>query len=305
MVAMVKTRIKQMFRIESGRELFFGIVLGVIGAAVAGSLLLLGGDIQPTWNPLARWASPSNINVDALKQLEKALATEVLAREELAAHIAVLDEKIAGLTLTIDEAGVGSLAVNGVSSDSPMSDEIGSEGSDLGSEQSLEASQFDDEALLSLGAHPSDVDRLHDHWVRHELEIASISDQAMREGWFNQQRHRAEMIRSELTLRRDLQDPDYDRYLYALGKPNRVAAGEILANSAASEAGLRRGDIILSYDDVRVFRPSGLVVASSAGELGRSVPMEILRDGRPRTLYIERGPPGALTNHIRVAPGRD
>ena len=105
-----------------------------------------------------------------------------------------------------------------------------------------------------------------------------------------------------MTLRKELQDEDYDRYLYALGKPNRLEAGEVLANSAGSEAGLRRGDIILRYDDVRMFAPGELLMASSSGEFGRSVALEILRDGRRRTLYVRRGPLGALVEHNRATP---
>jgi hypothetical protein len=301
---MGKTRIAQMFRTVSGREFMIGIALVVFGAAVAGILGTVDGVVQSPWNPFERSISPSDTTASALEQLQNAFATEVQAREELAAQIAELDAKISRLQLSIDETVEGSLAENELPLESPDSEELAEVGAESASGAGVEASQFDDEVLLSLGTHPRDVDRLHDRWVSHLLETASLSNQALREGWFDQQRHRAELIGSELALRQELQDADYDLYLYALGKPNRLKAGEVLAGSAASEAGLRRGDTILSYDDARVFRPGELLVASSAGELGRSIPMEILRDGRRETLYIRRGPLGTLLEHSRAEPLR-
>ena len=103
----------------------------------------------------------------------------------------------------------------------------------------------------------------------------------------------------------ELEESDYDRYLYASGRPNRLEAGEVLAGGSANHAGLRKGDVILRYDDVRIFGPGDLLVTSSRGEGGSSVRMEILREGRRRTLYIDRGPLGALMNHNRALPLED
>lgn len=299
---MGKTRIKKMFPTVSGREFLIGIALVVFGAAVAGILGTVGGVVQSPWNPFERSISRSDTSASALEQLQKAFTTEVQARKELAAQIAELDAKISRLQLSIDETVAGSLAENELPLESSDSEELAEVGAESASGAGVEVSQFDDAVLLSLGTDPRDIDRLHARWESHLLETASISNQALREGWFDQERHRAELIASELALREELQDADYDLYLYALGKPNRLKAGEVLAGSSASEAGLRRGDTILRYDDVRVFRPGDLLVASSAGEPGRSVAMEILRDGRRQTLYIRRGPLGTILDHSRAEP---
>ena len=168
--------------------------------------------------------------------------------------------------------------------------------------ESSEVVHFDDDALKSQGVTPSEIERLHDRWVEHELERANISDQALREGWFMKPRHGAELTQLDQALRRDLDDDEYDQYLYALGKPNRLKAGEVFAGSLASEAGLRRGDVILSYGDKRIFKPGELLIASSEGNLGESVPIKILRNGQERTLYVDRGPLGALMEHDRGTP---
>jgi hypothetical protein len=161
---------------------------------------------------------------------------------------------------------------------------------------------FDDDALRSQGVSPDEINRLHERWTEHELEIFAIADQAIREGWFLQPLHGAELRRLDQALRSDLDDDEYDQYLYALSQPNRLTTGEVFAGSAASEAGLRRGDIILSYGGKRVFKPGELLIASSEGRLGESVPIKILRDGLEQTLYVDRGPLGAQLKHSRGAP---
>jgi S1-C subfamily serine protease len=110
------------------------------------------------------------------------------------------------------------------------------------------------------------------------------------------------MAQSERELREDFTDLDYDRYLYARGQPNRLVAGEVLRGSAASEAGLRRGDVILSYGDVRVFNPGEILRASAQGDLGKSVSMEILRNGQRRTVYVRQGPLGVILEHSQGEP---
>jgi hypothetical protein len=285
-----------------GRNLLIAIAIGLIGA-VGGFYFGLADETgQSPWNSFARSDTSSAAQRIELGRLQTALAAEVEAREELAARIAELEARLSPPGSRVDEAPFVSLADSAAAQDEVESDES-EEDAMLGvSGKDAAISKFDDAALLALGAHPRDVERLHDRWVRFELDKESLSNQALREGWFQQQRHRGELIGLELVLRRELEDADYDRYLYALGRNNRLEAGEVLAGSSASDAGLRRGDIIVRYDDLRIFNPGELMVASSASDTGGSVALEVLRDGRRRTLYVRRGPLGALVEHSRAAP---
>ena len=54
-------------------------------------------------------------------------------------------------------------------------------------------------------------------------------------------------------LRAELGDEVYDRYLYAKGSTNRVKVQRVLPGSAAQLAGLKPGDVVLSYDGERLF----------------------------------------------------
>jgi membrane-associated protease RseP (regulator of RpoE activity) len=94
-------------------------------------------------------------------------------------------------------------------------------------------------------------------------------------------------------LREELGDEAYDRYLYASGGSNRVRVRSVMPGSAAELAGLRDGDILLSYDGERLFDFEDLREASYRGEPGEAVTLEVRRaDGTVEQLVIQRGPMG-------------
>ena len=94
-------------------------------------------------------------------------------------------------------------------------------------------------------------------------------------------------------LREELGDDLYDRYLYATGRSNRVTVSGVVSTSPAEQAGLKRGDMILSYDGERVFGMNDIIRLSHQGEMGGSVSLEVQKaDGRRETLYLPRGPLG-------------
>jgi len=272
-----------------------GLLVGVILVGVAALAVgILSLRAEPGASP---WVAADDAN--ALDQLESELAREVRQRKALSERVAELDEDLSRLRVMIvdSEASPGV----GARENSLSVDDAGREKqSEAGT--GVEVFRFDDEVLLSRGIRPEEVERLHDRWVLHELDTAVVSDKALREGWFLQKRHSAELSRLDRQLREDLEDEEYDRYLYALGKPNRLTAVEVFKGSSASEAGLRRGDIILRYGEKRVFRRGELLVAAAAGQLGESVAIEILRNGHRETIYVERGPFGVMLEPSRGEP---
>jgi hypothetical protein len=281
----------------SGRGLLIGITLVVIGAVLVVQLSTNGGLSRSFRAPAAPGTQAA-----ALEQLQNALAAEVRSRRELEDRIEALAEELALLRLDNGETNANPLAQRDPAPEASPSEENESTETEPDLTAAAEASSFDDGVLLAHDVDSREIARLHDRWARYELERESIANSALREGWFFTDRHRSEMAQLERVLREDLTDLDYDRYLYALGQPNRLVAGEVLRGSAASEAGLQRGDVILSYADVRVFNPGEILRASSQGDLGKSVPMEILRDGQRRTVYVRQGPLGVILEHSPGEP---
>lgn len=93
-------------------------------------------------------------------------------------------------------------------------------------------------------------------------------------------------------MREDLGDADYEKYLGALGRPTTINVREVLTNSPAQTAGLAPGDEIVGYDGRRVFDMNELTSLTYEDGPGSTVAIDVIRDGQPMQLYVERGPIG-------------
>ena len=103
----------------------------------------------------------------------------------------------------------------------------------------------------------------------------------------------------ERTLRAELGDADYARYLAATGRPTSVGVRDVLASSPAEVSGLAPGDEIVSYDGKRVFDMRELNALTLEGRAGESVVVEVRREGRTMQLVMPRGPIGILGGGFR------
>jgi hypothetical protein len=93
-------------------------------------------------------------------------------------------------------------------------------------------------------------------------------------------------------MRDDLGDADYEKYLAALGRPTTINVRDVLTNSPAQAAGLAPGDEIVGYDGKRVFDMNELTSLTYEAGPGGTVAIDVIRDGQPMQLYVERGPIG-------------
>jgi len=143
---------------------------------------------------------------------------------------------------------------------------------------------------------------------RDELSLSEIylRDQAAREGWQDTPRFTEEMAeidRQRTSVRDEIGDDAYDRYLAALDQPNRVAVNEVMLDSPAADAGLQAGDVVLRYGESRIFAPGELVNATRSGIAGETVQMEIIRQGQRFQIEVPRGPLGVTIAASKGAPG--
>jgi hypothetical protein len=272
-------------------------------AVIVGLILWQGSASRETPHPVAAFldasATPNASDAPTLAELGRAFEKEVRARKALA-------DRLAALEALVDPAGLPPNELLSTREDDGEANSIDGAVDSGEADLSLDgkASRFNDQALLSLGLDPSDAARLRDQWITHELNRAGLLDQSIREGWFLTARRQADLNRLDQEFRATLQDEEYDQVLYALGRPNRIRIGEVLDGSAASDAGLRRNDVLLSYDGNRIFKPMELLLNSSSGVSGEDVPIDILREGRRQTVYVSRGPLGILTEHEQGPPIR-
>ena len=94
------------------------------------------------------------------------------------------------------------------------------------------------------------------------------------------------------TLREELGDADYERYLEASGRATRVSVSSVIESSPAQAAGLRPGDEIINYDGQRVFSMTDLNRQTMGGEPGETVVVDVMRDGNLVQVAMPRGPLG-------------
>jgi hypothetical protein len=99
-------------------------------------------------------------------------------------------------------------------------------------------------------------------------------------------------MRPEQTLRSELGDADYEKYLQAQGRPTKVGVFNVLPSSPAEKAGMQPGDQIVSYAGQRVFNMADLTDLTLQGTPGQSVTLEVQRNQQTVQLVIPRGPIG-------------
>jgi len=232
----------------------------------------------------AESGGPAGAELTALRQ---ELAAERELRRALEAELAAGNGRIEALA---PEAAAPPPAERDETDANPV---------DKGDAATTEAAQtnttqawFDADSLLIHDIPPHEVERIHEHFGHSQMAQIELQHQAMREGWFKTPRFRKARRQIASDFRAEIGDEDYDLLLYGSGKHNRVVVADVVDRSPGSRSGFRAGDVIFRYDDVRVFGGTEIQRASTAGDLGETVPVDILRDGEIVRLYIDRGPMG-------------
>lgn len=162
-------------------------------------------------------------------------------------------------------------------------------------------------ALVAAGVEPSLAEDLVLREGQRSLEQLALRDQAIREGWMGTDEYREELARINAdarSLREEIGDEHYDRYLYATGEDNRVAVDAVIPGSAAEIAGLQPGDLIESYADERLFGFAELRSKTTEGEYGESVPVRVRRGNSLIETWVPRGPLGVTLDSARAVPSR-
>ena len=162
-------------------------------------------------------------------------------------------------------------------------------------------------ALVDAGLDTETAEGIKHH--RDELAMTEmyLRDQATREGWLDTPRFDEEMaaVAEERTsLRDEIGDDAYDRYLFAMGQRNRVIVNDVMVRSAAEDAGLQSGDLIISYDGARVFTREELVDQTHDGDIGDSVVLRIIRNREPIEIEVPRGPLGLRIGSTQDDPNQ-
>ena len=223
--------------------------------------------------------------------LEAALDAERERGRELAAQLAWLQGQLA----RFGEEAAGSAAEAPTPAESAIA-EAESPGRDA------QEPWFDEQELLDRGLPEGDVARLRRVFDAQEMKRIELQHQAEREGWLNKKRFRNEMVKFQLGMRGEMGDENYDLMLYATGKKNRVVMSEILPGSPAESQGFEAGDVVVSYAGRRIFHGGELRRATTEGERGDWVGVDVMRGGDLVRLRAQRGALGVKLVPARILP---
>jgi hypothetical protein len=159
--------------------------------------------------------------------------------------------------------------------------------------------------LAEAGLSPAIVKNLQRRFEHTVLAAADVRNVAAREGWLDSPRFSDEMAAIEAerrAIRDEIGDEAYDLFLFATGELNRAVVAEVERQSPADVASLQAGDVIVSYDRVRIFSPDDLSAEVEAGTPGTIVRLDVRRSGRPIRIDVPAGPLGASIGATQEVP---
>lgn len=265
--------------------------VGALGVLTGG---LLGSWLRGPATP-APGRAPGGGEAAAVAALREDLAEERLAREALAGEVALLRGAL-----------VEWLAPDDPDARDAPAPAAPAPGSAAGAQAPPAAARagpwFDEPGLREAGLAPAEIERLRGRFEEFQMEELYLRDQAVREGWRQRPRYPRELSDLRGELRRELGEESYDWMLYAMGQPNRVRLEDVLESSPAAQAGLEPGDLVLRYDDRRVFNARELQQATAQGRAGGSVAVDLVRGGAVVRVYLPRGPLGVRLKGLRLVP---
>ncbi len=137
------------------------------------------------------------------------------------------------------------------------------------------------------------------------LRRLELLDDAIRDGYMGTERYREEfrkLTAAELSIKDEIGEEYFDRYLYHTGQANRVAVESVMMGSAAENVGLQSGDVLVRYQDKKLYNWNDLRTATTQGDRNELVDITVLRSGTELTLSIPRGPLGVRLNPVRIDP---
>ena len=138
-----------------------------------------------------------------------------------------------------------------------------------------------------------------------DIQKLELNDRATRENYLNTQRYFDELAEIDLldvNLREELGDDQYDEFLYKSKQTNRIKILSVMLGSAAEQAGIKKNDIVLSYDNKRMFTWAELKESTAQGELGEYTSINISRNGEVYSLPVLRGTLGIQMGATRLLP---
>jgi hypothetical protein len=222
---------------------------------------------------------------DRIAALERAVSDERFARQLLQEEVFYLTAELEQIAGTYDFELAEESSAEEVAAES--GDSRSSRRDDYRRRNSLEGRI---ERLIEAGFLPSQASMIALRESELQMQSLRTRYEAERSGdpvdyWRNRNS-------SNVTLRQELGDADFERYLIANNRSTSITVSSVIESSPAQSAGLQPGDEIVRYDGERVFNMTDLTQRTMDGAAGQNVIVDIMRNGQPMQIVMPRGPVG-------------
>jgi hypothetical protein len=161
------------------------------------------------------------------------------------------------------------------------------------------------QALLDAGLDETQANKIRAVYEDVEMQRLYLRDRAVREGWIGDERYRQEREQLDArleSLRDELTEKEYDAYLFATGRPNRVIIQSTLSTSPARDAGIKTGDNVIRYNNIRVYTWADLRNATTQCPTESMVEVELERNGQRQRIFVPCGPLGVRLDNTSMQP---
>jgi len=235
-------------------------------------------------------SDPARLVADIV-ELERLLQYEIYARQNLEKKFEFLSQQVASFD-SGSQSFMETESTESVSSDGESDVSI------------TDRDWFNEQALIDSGMGSSQASELKGHFEQLQMDRLYLRDRSIRESWSREKYREAlqSLDSKEDELENQLGESMYDSYLYASGRPNRVSVTSVFPSAQAGIAGIVSGDHIVRYDNQRIYNGLDLREATTGGNAGDAVALEVERDGKTIQFYLARGPLGIRMNSVSIAP---
>ena len=270
------------------RKIMIAIGISLVVGFAAASWMETASVSPVAEGPMSSEAVVSSLDTAApveerIRSLEQALIQEQQARQFLEDEILILREEIERQDADSVENEERNVATMQERREAFMTRRFG-----------FSSTQGQLDRLIEAGFPPDQAEWIVQREAELQMERLQARYDAMRgseeQGFFGRG------FSDDSTLRAELGETDYERYLTANGRSTSVGIGNVIPNSPAQEAGLQAGDQIVRYDGERVFSMMDVAGHIMQNEAEGNVVVDIERDGTPMQLVIPRGPLGVMGN---------
>lgn len=165
--------------------------------------------------------------------------------------------------------------------------------------------QPNQENLVAAGISTDEADKLLRRMSQQEYKRLELQNNIRRNKGAASNKYREqlrELNQNEISLRSELGDDAYDKYLFASQQNNRVKISSVMAGSPAESAGFDSNDIILSYDGQKILNWADIRRLTLEGEMGNYTNVDVLRNGERISLMVPRGTLGVQLEPVQLDP---